>query len=117
MPETGPSGGSHSAGGVAGGMRRRPIDVHRKLPLVRSQKELTLDDDTNVANDVVRAPAFPLTSTTGAACASAPLREVWFLCQKAPSASLSLRCAIMCISQPQHLTILGKRPALGSVPV
>ena len=56
MPEHGATGGGHSAGGVAGGMRRRPIDVHRKLPLVRSQKELTLDDDTSVANEPVRTP-------------------------------------------------------------
>ena len=56
MPEHGATGGGHSAGGVAGGMRRRPIDVHRKLPLVRSQKELTLDEDTSVANEPVRTP-------------------------------------------------------------
>ena len=56
MPAHETSGGGHTAGGVAGGMRRRPIDVHRKLPLVRSQKELTLDDDTSVANDAVRIP-------------------------------------------------------------
>lgn len=29
-------------------MRRRPIDHTRKLPLIRSQKELALDDDTKV---------------------------------------------------------------------
>ena len=46
----GPEGGGPS--GVAGGMRRRPIDVTRKLPLIRSQKELALDDDTKVAVEV-----------------------------------------------------------------
>ena len=72
MPQdAGPSGGSHSAGGVAGGMRRRPIDVHRKLPLVRSSKELTLDDDTAVANEVVREPS--LASTLGRAAGSPAL--------------------------------------------
>ena len=40
--------GPHAASGVAGGMRRRPIDVTRKLPLVRSQKELVLDEETSV---------------------------------------------------------------------
>lgn len=60
MPEHGATGGGHTAGGVAGGMRRRPIDVHRKLPLVRSQKELTLDEDTSVANEAVRTPTPPI---------------------------------------------------------
>ena len=35
-------------------MRRRPIDVTRKLPLVRSQKELALDEDTAVVGFQVR---------------------------------------------------------------
>lgn len=35
-------------------MRRRPIDVARKLPLIRSQKELALDDDTKVDAQQVR---------------------------------------------------------------
>ena len=46
-------GGSHSGGGGGGhGMRRRPIDTQRKLPLIRSQKELALDDDTAVVGEV-----------------------------------------------------------------
>lgn len=49
----GPHG--HGGGGVSAGMRRRPIDVTRKLPLIRSQKELTLDDDTKVEGVEVRA--------------------------------------------------------------
>ena len=47
-----PSGHGHGEGGVSSGMRRRPIDVTRKLPLIRSQKELALDDDTKVAAEV-----------------------------------------------------------------
>jgi hypothetical protein len=47
--DDGPSGG-HS------GMRRRPIDHTRKLPLIRSQKELALDDDTKVDAEQVRLP-------------------------------------------------------------
>ena len=35
-------------------MRRRPIDTSRKLPLIRSTKELALDDDTKVEADGVR---------------------------------------------------------------
>ena len=35
-------------------MRRRPIDASRKLPLIRSTKELALDDDTKVEADGVR---------------------------------------------------------------
>ena len=35
-------------------MRRRPIDPSRKLPLIRSTKELALDDDTKVEADGVR---------------------------------------------------------------
>ena len=46
------SGSSHS--GVAGGMRRRPIDVQKRLPLIRSTKELALDDDTKVDGEPVR---------------------------------------------------------------
>lgn len=47
MPSTG-----HGASGVAGGMRRRPIDVNKKLPLMRSNQELALDEDaTLVQND------------------------------------------------------------------
>ena len=53
----GPEGGGPS--GVAGGMRRRPIDVTRKLPLIRSQKELALDDDTKVAVEVRSARSAP----------------------------------------------------------
>ena len=52
MPHGESSG--HGAGGVAGGMRRRPIDPSRKLPLIRSTKELALDDDTKVEADGVR---------------------------------------------------------------
>eukprot|EP00965_Chrysotila_dentata_P045703 1518191-Pleurochrysis_carterae.AAC.4 len=41
-------------GGVASGVRRRPIDITRKLPLVRSQtKELVLDETTAVENFTV----------------------------------------------------------------
>ena len=47
--------GPHAASGVAGGMRRRPIDVTRKLPLVRSQKELVLDEETSVQAVAVSA--------------------------------------------------------------
>jgi len=44
-------GSGHGAAGVASGVRRRPIDLNRKLPLVRSQsKELVLDDETAVQN-------------------------------------------------------------------
>ena len=61
-PPAAPAGaaeGGHSHGAsVASGMRRRPIDVHRKLPLVRSSKELVLEDDTAVAQDVVRMATF-----------------------------------------------------------
>ena len=48
----------HGASGVAGGMRRRPIDVNRKLPLVRSQKELAADEA--VVADVVSRHPLPL---------------------------------------------------------
>lgn len=61
-PPAAPAGaaeGGHSHGAsVASGMRRRPIDVHRKLPLVRSSKELVLEEDTAVAQDVVRSATF-----------------------------------------------------------
>ena len=40
--------------GVASGMRRRPIDPTRKLPLIRSTKELELNDDTRVDGEPVR---------------------------------------------------------------
>lgn len=42
----GHGGVGHGTGGVA--MRRRPVDVQRKLPLIRSQKELDLDDESKV---------------------------------------------------------------------
>ena len=47
-------GGHGEAGGsgVASGMRRRPIDTSKKLPLIRSTKELALDDDTRVDGEV-----------------------------------------------------------------
>jgi len=45
-------GGGHGSHGVASGVRRRPIDVTRKLPLVRSQtKELVLDDSSKVEGE------------------------------------------------------------------
>ena len=46
----GPEGAGPS--GVAGGMRRRPIDVTKKLPLIRSTKELELDDESKVDAEV-----------------------------------------------------------------
>ena len=49
------------AGGVAGGMRRRPIAVDKKMPLVRSQKELALDEDTCVGSFMVRLISLHLT--------------------------------------------------------
>jgi hypothetical protein len=55
-----PAGGDKASGsgGVASGMRRRPIDVTKKLPLIRSTKELALDDDTRVDGDPVRFVPF-----------------------------------------------------------
>ena len=46
--------GGHDGEGAAGGRRRRPIEIGRKLPLIRSQKEVTLDDDTSVGGFMVR---------------------------------------------------------------
>ena len=57
--------GGQGAGGVSSGMRRRPVDTTKKLPLIRSQKELDLGDDTKVSAEAVRcqtnecAPARP----------------------------------------------------------
>ena len=52
-PPGGKKGAEGGPGGVAGGMRRRPIDVQRKLPLVRSTKEIEMGEDTQVAAEGV----------------------------------------------------------------
>ena len=54
-------GGGETSGhsGVAGGMRRRPIDPMKKVPLIRSAKELELDDDTLATAENVRDPPRP----------------------------------------------------------
>ena len=52
-PGGGKKGAEGGPGGVAGGMRRRPIDVQRKLPLVRSTKEIEMGEDTQVAAEGV----------------------------------------------------------------
>ena len=39
-------------------MRRRPIDVNKKLPLIRSTKELALDEDTKVEGVPVSQPHY-----------------------------------------------------------
>ena len=45
-------------------MRRRPVDVQKKLPLIRSQKELDLGDDSKVEMQVRATPAPAMASRT-----------------------------------------------------
>ena len=90
------AGGKQGHGSsVASGMRRRPIDVNRKLPLVRSQKELTLDDDTAVANDVVRMAAFLNTPGRGVCVTFPPVASAL---NSLPGCRVSQSAAVLLIA-------------------
>ena len=76
-------------------MRRRPIDVDKRIPLIRSQKELALDDDTKVQDgeQVWPCPALLSEKCRGAASLpdcegrvdpAAPRSYPWVACLPGP---------------------------------
>lgn len=102
--------------------RRRPIDINKKLPVVRSNKEVNFDQDFGTNQDgtavVGNVEAFVVRARSRALCL-----PVWPLCARAPRRSRArlidhavAEQARVQVGELAHAEAVARRPRLEAVP-